>query len=127
MCVQGRKHQMQKDTKTLMDAAKAASSLDTPMEGLITFEGAFKDEETEKVTIVLEYMNGGSLADIIKQVLLCCPPCALFCMLSDYATDKRSSLVCCRAAVPCACICLLGLGPPKFVWLMPPLCKRNQI
>jgi hypothetical protein len=59
---------MKKDVSILMDATKAKGCLETPMEGLVAFEGAYMNDVTQEVAIVLEYMNGGSLADTLRRV-----------------------------------------------------------
>jgi serine/threonine protein kinase len=66
--VQDLRAQLQKDVKILMDATKARSALNTPMDGVVAFEGAFMDMSTQEASVVLEYMNGGSLEDVIKEV-----------------------------------------------------------
>jgi serine/threonine protein kinase len=66
--VQDLRAQMQKDVKILMDVTKARSALNTPLDGMVAFEGAFMDTNTQEASIVLEYMNGGSLEDVIKEV-----------------------------------------------------------
>lgn len=35
-------------------------------EGLVDFHGAFYSPDSGQISIALEYMNGGSLADILK-------------------------------------------------------------
>jgi serine/threonine protein kinase len=68
--------QMKKDVKVLMDASRAADGpAAAEMDGLVRFEGAYLSED--KVAIVLEYMNGGSLEDIKRQVRL---PSNVTCM-----------------------------------------------
>lgn len=79
------KEQMKKDIKVLMDVSRAADGPGAAaMEGLVRFEGAFLSAATQEATIVLEYMNGGSLEDVKRRVRppgrsmhscsLCTPP-----------------------------------------------------
>lgn len=36
--------------------------------GLVTFLGAYHSPDNGAISIILEYMNGGSLADVVKKV-----------------------------------------------------------
>eukprot|EP00892_Ulva_mutabilis_P011098 jgi/Ulvmu1/8360/UM042_0066.1 len=63
------KEQMKKDIKVLMDVSRAADGPGAAaMDGLVRFEGAFLSQATQEATIVLEYMNGGSLEDVKRRV-----------------------------------------------------------
>lgn len=64
--VQELRAQMRKDVSILMDATRARCAAAAPMDGLVAFEGAFMDAGSEQASIVLEYMNGGSLEDVLK-------------------------------------------------------------
>lgn len=67
--LQNMKEQMKKDIKVLMDVSRAADGPGAAaMEGLVRFEGAFLSPATQEATIVLEYMNGGSLEDVKRRV-----------------------------------------------------------
>mmetsp|Transcript_26963 Transcript_26963/g.86629 ORF Transcript_26963/g.86629 Transcript_26963/m.86629 type:complete len:433 (+) Transcript_26963:653-1951(+) len=52
--------QLMKEIRILMDAE--------PCEGLVTFFGAFFRPVDSQISVVLEYMDGGSLADILPKV-----------------------------------------------------------
>ncbi|KAL6760254.1 mitogen-activated protein kinase [Haematococcus lacustris] len=54
------RHQMLNDVKALCDAQTVP--------GLISFCGAYHVPDTGQISIVLEYMDGGSLADILAKV-----------------------------------------------------------
>lgn len=67
--LQNMKQQMKKDIKVLMDVSRAADGPGAAaMDGLVRFEGAFLSPATQEATIVLEYMNGGSLEDVKRRV-----------------------------------------------------------
>mmetsp|Transcript_9782 Transcript_9782/g.24382 ORF Transcript_9782/g.24382 Transcript_9782/m.24382 type:complete len:480 (-) Transcript_9782:340-1779(-) len=54
------RHQMLNDVKALCDAQAVP--------GLISFCGAFHVPDSGQISIVLEYMDGGSLADVLEKV-----------------------------------------------------------
>lgn len=54
------RHQMMNDIKALCDAPRVP--------GLIEFFGAYHVPESGQISIVLEYMDGGSLADVLAKV-----------------------------------------------------------
>lgn len=54
------RHQMMNDIKALCDAPRVP--------GLIEFFGAYHVPESGQISIVLEYMDGGSLADVLTKV-----------------------------------------------------------
>ncbi|DBB08749.1 hypothetical protein WJX82_002264 [Trebouxia sp. C0006] len=54
------RHQMMNDVRALCDAPHAA--------GLVDFVGAYHESENGQIAIVLEYMDGGSLGDILQKV-----------------------------------------------------------
>ena len=67
--VQDLRDQMHNDVKVLIDATTSLDGRDfTP--GLIKFYGAYHIKSTGQIAIVLEYMSGGSLADILLKVKL---------------------------------------------------------
>ena len=70
--------QMRKDVSILMDATRARAAAAAPMDGLVAFEGAFMDTGSEQASIVLEYMDGGSLEDVLKHVRFLPPSTTAF-------------------------------------------------
>jgi serine/threonine protein kinase len=60
---QDKRQQLLKEIKTLCEAQQASAS-----HGLVEFYGAFYAPESGQVSIALEYMDGGSLADIVRVV-----------------------------------------------------------
>jgi serine/threonine protein kinase len=50
----------------LNDVKALCNAPDVP--GLITFLGAYHTPEAGQINIILEYMNGGSLADVVRKV-----------------------------------------------------------
>ncbi|KAL0037730.1 hypothetical protein WJX77_009896 [Trebouxia sp. C0004] len=54
------RHQMMNDVRALCDAPHVA--------GLVDFVGAYHESENGQIAIVLEYMDGGSLGDILQKV-----------------------------------------------------------
>ena len=86
--------QMKKDVSILMDAAQASSALKQPLEGLVTFEGAYMNAQTQEACIVLEYMDGGSLEDVLKQVRTRVTSLqSTVCLTSALRLVQRSSVV----------------------------------
>lgn len=62
VCVsQETRHQMLNDLKALCDAP-------TKVPGLVSFYGAYHVPESGQISIVLEYVDGGSLADVQAKV-----------------------------------------------------------
>ncbi|KXZ43451.1 hypothetical protein GPECTOR_90g538 [Gonium pectorale] len=55
------RHQMLNDLKALCDSANAVP-------GLVSFYGAYHVPESGQISIVLEYVDGGSLADVLQKV-----------------------------------------------------------
>lgn len=55
------RHQMLNDLKALIDAPKN-------IPGLVSFYGAYHVPESGQICIVLEYVDGGSLADVLAKV-----------------------------------------------------------
>ena len=80
-CVQQLRKQMKKDVRILLDATRAAASLAAPPRGLVAFEGAFARHEEQEVAIVLEYMNGGSLEDLLRKVWQLAGDTATLCLV----------------------------------------------
>lgn len=63
-CVtQDKRQQLLKEIKTLCEAQHATAN-----NGLVEFYGAFYAPDSGQVSIALEYMDGGSLADIVRVV-----------------------------------------------------------
>lgn len=60
MYEQDTRHQMMNDIKALCNAPNVP--------GLVQFYGAYHTPESGQINIILEYMNGGSLADVVKKV-----------------------------------------------------------
>lgn len=54
-----KRNQLLNEIRTLCDAPKAA--------GLVEFYGAFFSPDSGQISICLEYMDGGSLADIVRK------------------------------------------------------------
>ena len=59
--LQDTRHQMLNDLKALIDAPKN-------IPGLVSFYGAYHVPESGQISIVLEYVDGGSLADVLAKV-----------------------------------------------------------
>lgn len=57
-CGQEKRQQLLTEIRTLCEAPCH--------EGLVDFHGAFYSPDSGQISIALEYMNGGSLADILK-------------------------------------------------------------
>mmetsp|Transcript_38297 Transcript_38297/g.46189 ORF Transcript_38297/g.46189 Transcript_38297/m.46189 type:complete len:487 (+) Transcript_38297:237-1697(+) len=55
-----KRHQLLNEVRTLCEAGDSAPAL-------VSFYGAFYTHETKKISIVLEYMDGGSLANVIEK------------------------------------------------------------
>ena len=57
-CFQDKRHQLLNEIRTLCEAPGAP--------GLVEFYGAFYSPDSGQISIALEYMDGGSLADIVQ-------------------------------------------------------------
>lgn len=59
--VQDKRHQLLNEIKTLCEAQSESNA-----PGLVQFYGAYYQPDSGQISIALEYMDGGSLADIVR-------------------------------------------------------------